>query len=169
MLRALALPAANHPETIHLSENVYKVDPLDHLAGRHIGLMWFSPDCKHFSKAKGGKPVARNIRDLAWIIPGWIERIQKSGGKVDVVMMENVEEFAGWGPLIETPRGPMPCPARKGETFAAWCKKIKGLGGKITLYPVMNVTKGQNRIQTLWISKLPIAFRAKFGDYHFVI
>jgi len=128
---ALALHAANHPDTVHLSENVYRIDPLDHLAGRHIGLMWFSPDCKHFSKAKGGKPVARNIRDLAWIIPGWIERIQKSGGKVDVVMMENVEEFAGWGPLIETPRGPMPCPARKGETFAAWCKKIKGLGGKI--------------------------------------
>ncbi|NDW33814.1 DNA cytosine methyltransferase [Salipiger sp. PrR007] len=128
---ALALHAANHPETLHLSENVYRVDPLDHLAGKHIGLMWFSPDCKHFSKAKGGKPVARNIRDLAWIIPGWIERIQKSGGRVDVVLMENVEEFAGWGPLIETERGLMPCPARKGETFAAWCKAIRKLGGKI--------------------------------------
>ncbi|WP_343501624.1 DNA cytosine methyltransferase [Alloyangia pacifica] len=128
---ALALHAANHPETLHLSENVYRVDPLDHLAGKHIGLMWFSPDCKHFSKAKGGKPVTRNIRDLAWIIPGWIERIQKSGGRVDVVLMENVEEFAGWGPLIETERGLMPCPARKGETFAAWCKAIRKLGGKI--------------------------------------
>ncbi|NDW30993.1 DNA cytosine methyltransferase [Salipiger sp. PrR007] len=128
---ALALHAANHSETLHLSENVYRVDPLDHLAGKHIGLMWFSPDCKHFSKAKGGKPVARNIRDLAWIIPGWIERIQKSGGRVDVVLMENVEEFAGWGPLIETDRGLMPCPARKGETFAAWCKAIRKLGGKI--------------------------------------
>ncbi|WP_353475543.1 DNA cytosine methyltransferase [Salipiger sp. H15] len=128
---ALALHAANHPETLHLSENVYRVDPLDHLAGKHIGLMWFSPDCKHFSKAKGGKPVARNIRDLAWIIPGWIERIQKSGGRVDVVLMENVEEFAGWGPLIETERGLMPCPDRKGETFATWCKAIRKLGGKI--------------------------------------
>src|SRR5690606_21094379 len=56
---ALALHAANHPETIHLSENVYRIDPLDHLSGKHIGLAWFSPDCKHFSKAKGGKPVAR--------------------------------------------------------------------------------------------------------------
>jgi DNA (cytosine-5)-methyltransferase 1 len=128
---ALALHAANHPETIHLSENVYKVDPLDHLAGRHIGLMWFSPDCKHFSKAKGGKPVARNIRDLAWIIPGWIERIQKSGGMVDVVMMENVEEFAGWGPLVETEKGLMPCPERKGQTFLKWCKALRRLGGKI--------------------------------------
>jgi DNA (cytosine-5)-methyltransferase 1 len=128
---ALALHAANHPDTLHLSENVFRVDPLDHLAGKHIGLMWFSPDCKHFSKAKGGKPVARNIRDLAWIIPGWIERIQKSGGKVDVVIMENVEEFAGWGPLVETERGLMPCPKRKGETFAKWCKALKRLGGKI--------------------------------------
>lgn len=128
---ALALHAANHPDTLHLSENVYHVDPLDHLSGRHIGLMWFSPDCKHFSKAKGGKPVARNIRDLAWIIPGWIERIQRSGGKVDVVILENVEEFSTWGPLIDTPRGPMPCPDRKGQTFDLWVKKLRRLGGKI--------------------------------------
>lgn len=128
---ALALHAANHPETLHLSENVYRVDPLDHMRGRHIGLMHFSPDCKHFSKAKGGKPVERNIRDLAWIIPGWIERIQKSGGKVDVVTMENVEEWKDWGPLIETERGLMPCPDRRGHTFKAWCKAIKRLGGRI--------------------------------------
>ncbi|MDX0218583.1 C-5 cytosine-specific DNA methylase [Sinorhizobium meliloti] len=128
---ALALHAANHPETHHLSENVYRVDPLDHLKGRHIGLAWFSPDCKHFSKAKGGKPVERNIRDLCWIIPGWIERIQKSGGRVDVVIMENVEEFKDYGPLIETERGLMPDPERKGELFEKWCKKLRRLGGRI--------------------------------------
>jgi len=128
---ALALHEANHPETLHLSENVYKVDPLDYLAGKHIGLAWFSPDCKHFSKAKGGKPVERNIRDLAWIIPGWIERIQKSGGSVDVVILENVEEFQDYGPLIETERGLMPDPKRKGETFKKWCKALRRLGGKL--------------------------------------
>ena len=128
---ALALHAANHPDTLHLSENVYRVDPLDHLAGRHIGLMWFSPDCRHFSKAKGGAPVARNIRDLAWVIPGWIERIQKSGGQVDVVIMENVEEWKTWGPVVETARGPMPCPQRRGETFERWRKAIRRLGGKM--------------------------------------
>ena len=128
---ALALHAANHPDTLHLSENVYRVDPLDHLAGRHIGLMWFSPDCRHFSKAKGGAPVARNIRDLAWVIPGWIQRIQKSGGQVDVVIMENVEEWKTWGPVIETPRGPMPCPQRRGETFDKWRKAIRRLGGRM--------------------------------------
>ena len=128
---ALALHEANHPQTLHLSENVYKIDPLDYLRGAHVGLAWFSPDCKHFSKAKGGKPVERNIRDLAWIIPGWIERIQKSGGKVDVVCLENVEEFQDYGPLIETERGLMPDPRRKGEYFKKWCRKIRTLGGKI--------------------------------------
>lgn len=128
---ALALHAVNHPDTLHLSENVYKVDPLDHLRGRHIGLAWFSPDCTHFSKAKGGKPVKRNIRDLAWIIPGWVERIQKSGGRVDVVIMENVEEWKDWGPLIETDRGLMPDRERRGETFKKWCKALRRLGGKI--------------------------------------
>lgn len=128
---ALALHEANYPETLHISENVYKVDPLDYIAGRHIGLAWFSPDCKHFSKAKGGKPVERNIRDLAWIIPGWIERIQKSGGSVDVVILENVEEFQDYGPLIDTDKGLMPDPAKKGETFQKWCKALKRLGGRI--------------------------------------
>lgn len=128
---ALALHAANHPHTLHLSENVYQVDPLDYLARRHIGLAWFSPDCKHFSKAKGGKPVERNIRDLAWIVPGWVERIQKSGGTVDVVILENVEEFRDWGPLVETDRGLMPDPERRGQTFEKWCRIIRRLGGKI--------------------------------------
>ncbi|KQZ82042.1 C-5 cytosine-specific DNA methylase [Mesorhizobium sp. Root157] len=128
---ALALHAANHPDTLHVSENVYHVDPLDYLAGRHVGLAWFSPDCKHFSKAKGGKPVERNIRDLAWIIPGWIERIQKSGGRVDVVILENVEEFRTWGPLVETDRGLMPDPETRGHTFEKWCKQLRRLGFKV--------------------------------------
>jgi len=128
---ALAMHAANHPDTLHISENVWKMDPLDYLAGQHVGLAWFSPDCKHFSKAKGGKPVERNIRDLAWIIPGWIERIQRSGGKVDVVILENVEEFRDWGPLVETVNGLMPCPEGKGETFAKWCRKLRSLGARM--------------------------------------
>ncbi|MGO8368896.1 DNA cytosine methyltransferase [Rhizobium ruizarguesonis] len=123
---ALALHAANHPETLHLSENIFKVDPLDHVAGKHVGLAWFSPDCKHFSKAKGGKPVERNIRDLAWIIVLWAER-----AKPDVIIMENVEEWKEWGPLIETPRGLMPCPDSRGQTFEKWCKAMKRAGYKL--------------------------------------
>lgn len=128
---AVAMHAVNHPGSVHLCQNVYQVDPLDHFARAHIGFAWFSPDCKHFSKAKGGAPVQRNIRDLAWIIPGWIERIQKSGGKVDVVAIENVEEFQTWGPLLITDKGLVPDPERKGETFKAWCKKLRQLGGRI--------------------------------------
>lgn len=132
---ALALHAANHPQTLHLSENIYKIDPLDHVAGKHIGLAWFSPDCKHFSKAKGAAPVERNIRDLATIIPHWVRRVRQGRGKIDVIIMENVEEFRDWGPLIEVERKGklvlMPDPARKGDTFTAWCKELKRLGGKL--------------------------------------
>lgn len=123
---ALALHAANHPDTIHLSENIFKVDPLDHVAGKHVGLAWFSPDCKHFSKAKGGKPVERNIRDLAWVIVLWAQR-----AKPDVIIMENVEEWKEWGPLIETERGLMPCPDSRGQTFQKWCKAMKSAGYKL--------------------------------------
>ncbi|WP_292052019.1 DNA cytosine methyltransferase, partial [Martelella sp.] len=130
---ALAMHAANHPDTLHLSENIYKVDPLDYVAGQHIGLAWFSPDCKHFSKAKGGKPVERNIRDLAHIIPFWVDRIQKSGGRIDVIIMENVEEFATWGPLMRTERGEVPDPERRGETFQKWCRRLRRLGGKLEM------------------------------------
>jgi DNA (cytosine-5)-methyltransferase 1 len=110
---ALALHAANHPDTIHLSENIYKVDPMDVVGRRPVGLLWASPDCKHFSKAKGGAPVKRNIRDLAWTVVLWAER-----AKPRVIILENVEEFQGWGPLIENAKGElMPCPDRRGRDF----------------------------------------------------
>ncbi|QOF71456.1 DNA cytosine methyltransferase [Aminobacter sp. SR38] len=123
---ALALHQANHPDTLHLSENVWQVDPLDYVRGRHVGLAWFSPDCKHFSKAKGGKPVERNIRDLAWVVVLWAERVRP-----DVILLENVEEFRDWGPLIETDRGLMPCPDSRGQTFQKWLKQLKKCGYKV--------------------------------------
>jgi len=123
---ALALHAANHPDSLHLSENIWKVDPLDHVRGRHVGLAWFSPDCKHFSKAKGGKPVERNIRDLAWVVVLWAER-----ARPDIILLENVEEFRDWGPLIETDRGLMPDPDARGHTFAKWCKQLRKLGYRL--------------------------------------
>jgi DNA (cytosine-5)-methyltransferase 1 len=124
---ALALHAANHPETIHLSENIYKVDPMDVVGRRPVGLLWASPDCKHFSKAKGGAPVKRNIRDLAWTVVLWAER-----AKPRVIILENVEEFQGWGPLVENAKGElMPCPDRRGETFKDWVKALQKLGYKV--------------------------------------
>lgn len=120
---ALAMHEVNHPETVHLCNNVWKVDP-DEIDGP-IGLGWFSPDCKHFSKAKGGKPVEKGIRDLAWVVVRWARR-RKGGPRV--IILENVEEFSTWGPLAEDGR---PCPDRKGLTFKRWVGELRRLGYKV--------------------------------------
>ncbi len=118
--KALAMHIANHPETHHVSENIWNIDPLKVIGDRPVGLAWFSPDCKHFSKAKGTKPVDKNIRDLAWVIPAWAERVNPR-----IIMLENVEEFQDWGPLKSDNK---PDPARKGETFRAWVGRLRAQG-----------------------------------------
>lgn len=118
---AIALHAANHPESVHYAEDVWKVDPVAACAGRPVGLMWLSPDCKHFSKAKGGKPVSKRVRGLAWIAVRWATAVQPR-----VLVLENVEEFQTWGPvLVETGR---PCPARRGKAFRAFVARLRRLG-----------------------------------------
>jgi DNA (cytosine-5)-methyltransferase 1 len=127
---ALALHAANHPTARHYVQNIWQVDPREvvrELGGRPVGLAWFSPDCKHFSKAKGGKPVEKHIRDLAWVVVHWAKLVRPR-----IIFLENVEEFRDWGPLIETEDGKMmPCPDRKGLTFRRWVKELKKLGYKV--------------------------------------
>jgi DNA (cytosine-5)-methyltransferase 1 len=134
---AVAMHAANHPRTHHLCQNVWKADPIEVVAEASarrgssvplpIELAWFSPDCKHFSKAKGSKPVEKGIRDLAWVVVHWARRVRPK-----VIMLENVEEFRDWGPLIETDDGRLvPCPVSKGLTFKRWCRELKKLGYKI--------------------------------------
>ncbi|MES2671598.1 MAG: DNA cytosine methyltransferase [Pseudomonadota bacterium] len=120
---ALAMHEVNHPETQHLCNNVWKIDP-DEIKGP-IGLGWFSPDCKHFSKAKGGKPVEKGIRDLAWVVVRWAKR--REGGP-RVIILENVEEFQTWGPIGADGR---PCPIQKGDTFKQWIGELKRLGYKV--------------------------------------
>jgi DNA (cytosine-5)-methyltransferase 1 len=117
---AIALHAANHPDSLHLAEDVWKVDPVEACAGRPVGLMWLSPDCKHFSKAKGGKPVSKRIRGLAWVATRWAAAV-----KPRVIVLENVEEFRTWGPVL--PDG-KPCPMRRGQTFKAFVRKLERLG-----------------------------------------
>ncbi|CAM5403020.1 hypothetical protein AFEL58S_02065 [Afipia felis] len=119
---ALAMHRANHPETLHLCNSVWKVDP-DEIKGP-IGLGWFSPDCKHFSKAKGGRPVEKGIRDLAWVVVRWAMR--REGGP-RIIILENVEEFRTWGPIGDDGK---PCPLRKGETFKQWIRELKRHGYK---------------------------------------
>ncbi|ENB2053097.1 DNA cytosine methyltransferase [Vibrio fluvialis] len=113
---AIDMHKMNHPETEHYCESVWDVDPVKACAGRPVGMAWFSPDCKHFSKAKGNKPVDKNIRGLAWVAVRWAALVP-----VRVFMLENVEEFRDWGPLIEVEPGKYkPDPERKGETFDAF-------------------------------------------------
>ncbi len=110
---ALAMHAANHPHTRHLCESVWDVDPIEVTQNQPVGLVWLSPDCKHFSKAKGGKPVEKEIRGLAWVGVRWVIRTKPRG-----FMLENVEEFQTWGPLLIDEGGnARPDPAKKGQTF----------------------------------------------------
>ena len=110
---AVAMHTTNHPDTLHYCESVYEVRPKVATAGRPVALAWFSPDCRHFSKAKGAKPVEKAIRGLAWIVIRWALDVGPR-----VMMLENVEEFKTWGPLLS---GEMrPDPDRAGETFQAF-------------------------------------------------
>ncbi|WP_210500904.1 DNA cytosine methyltransferase [Pantoea ananatis] len=110
---AIAMHTTNHPDTLHYCESVFDIDPEAATAGAPVGLAWFSPDCRHFSKAKGSKPVKKEIRGLAWIVVRWT-----LAKRPRVIMLENVEEFKTWGPLLPTEE--RPDPARAGETFAAF-------------------------------------------------
>lgn len=119
---AVAMHTTNHPDTLHYCESVFDVNPLVATAGRPVGLAWFSPDCRHFSKAKGSKPVEKEIRGLAWIVIRWALAVRPR-----VMMLENVEEFKTWGPLIASADGGQrPDPARAGETFEAFCGMLSG-------------------------------------------
>jgi DNA (cytosine-5)-methyltransferase 1 len=117
---AITMHSANHPNTKHYCEDVWEVNPVEACAGRPVGLAWFSPDCKHFSKAKGGKPVSKKIRGLAWIVVKWAKAVQPR-----VIILENVEEFQDWGPLDDEG---MPCRERKGVTFQRWLAQLRNLG-----------------------------------------
>ena len=124
---AIAMHTANHPETEHYCESVWDVDPRTVKPGRAIGLLWLSPDCKHFSKAKGGKPVEKKIRGLAWVALRWAAIRQPR-----VIMLENVEEFVTWGPLVEGADGKMrPCPKRKGREFNAFRNALRRQGYEV--------------------------------------
>lgn len=121
---AVAMHRANHPETRHYCESVWEVDPREVTQGRPVGLVWLSPDCKHFSKAKGGKPVEKKIRGLAWVALRWAATVRPR-----VIMLENVEEFVTWGPLVEGADGKMrPCPKRKGREFGAFTNALRRHG-----------------------------------------
>lgn len=116
---AILMHKTNHPFTEHYQASVWDVDPCEVSKGRPVGLAWFSPDCKHFSKAKGGKPVDKNIRGLAWIVLRWA-----GTARPRVIILENVEEFQTWGPV----RRGHPVKSKAGQTFHKWLSQLQALG-----------------------------------------
>ncbi|PWF25011.1 DNA cytosine methyltransferase [Corticimicrobacter populi] len=121
---ALAMHAINHPYTKHLCESVWDVDPIEVTGNQPVALVWLSPDCKHFSKAKGGTPVSKHIRGLAWVGMRWVALC-----KPRVLMLENVEEFQTWGPVIINEDGSSyPDPKRKGRTFQSFIRQLRQHG-----------------------------------------
>lgn len=120
---AIRMHKANHPGTKHYCENVWAVDPVEACNGHPVALAWFSPDCKHFSKAKGGKPKDRNIRGLAWVALRWAGLVRPR-----VIMLENVEEFKTWGPLNRSHR---PVKSKQGVTFAKFVQQLRRLGYQV--------------------------------------
>ena len=120
---AIKMHKANHPNTKHYCESVWAVDPVEACNGHPVALAWFSPDCKHFSKAKGGKPKDKNIRGLAWVACRWAGLVRPR-----VIMLENVEEFKTWGPLG---RRHHPIKAKQGETFGKFVRQLTDLGYEV--------------------------------------
>lgn len=116
---AILMHKTNHPHTVHYQASVWDVDPLEVTGGSPVGLLWASPDCKHFSKAKGGKPVDKKIRGLAWIVLRWAGKVHPR-----VIILENVEEFQTWGPV----RRGKPVKSKAGQTFRRFVRQLKALG-----------------------------------------
>lgn len=120
---AIAMHTANHPRTRHLCASVWDVSPREVCGRRRVDLLWASPDCTHFSRAKGSAPRSKGVRSLAHVVVEWARAVRPL-----VICLENVEEFATWGPLLDDGR---PCPERRGETFAAWVEQLRWLGYEV--------------------------------------
>ena len=127
---AIAMHRANHPATRHYCEDVWTVDPAEACGGNPVALAWFSPDCTHFSRAKGGKPKDKNIRGLAWVTVRWAYAVRPR-----VIMLENVPEIATWGPLDEEGK---PIKEREGETFDGFIRALSmGIPADHPAFPEM--------------------------------
>ncbi len=126
---AVSMHAVNHPQTKHLVSDVFEVDPRKVTEGRPVGLLWASPDCTYHSKARGAKPIrsaTKKRRALAWVVTRWAGQV-----KPDCIMLENVEEFAQWGPLVGRHNSLRPCPKRRGKTYRTWVQSLRNLGYRV--------------------------------------
>lgn len=136
---AIMMHRRNHPFTEHYIEDIWQVDPVKAVRGRHVRLAWFSPDCKHFSRAKGAALVDKKIRGLAWVVLRWAAAVRP-----DVIMLENVPEFVTWGPV----RKGKPVKSRAGETYRKWLSQLEALGYKVETNKLCAADYGAPTIRT---------------------
>lgn len=139
---AILMHKTNHPDTIHLQESIWDAKPLEVTKGRHVGLLWASPDCKHFSKAKGGKPKDKNIRALPFSIVMWARHVRP-----DVIIAENVEEIQTWGPLNK--KG-YPIQKKKGQTFNKFIRRLGKLGYRVEWRELIAADYGAPTTRKRW-------------------
>ena len=136
---AIMMHQRNHPFTEHYIEDVWQVDPKSAVRGRHVRLAWFSPDCKHFSRAKGAALVDKKIRGLAWVVLKWAAAVRP-----DVIMLENVPEFTTWGQV----RKGKPVKSKAGQTYQKWLSQLEALGYKIETRKLCAADYGAPTIRT---------------------
>ena len=136
---AIMMHRKNHPFTEHYIEDVWAVDPKTAVRGRHVRLAWFSPDCKHFSRAKGAALVDKKIRGLAWVVLKWAAAVRP-----DVIMLENVPEFVTWGPV----RKGKPVKKKAGQTYEKWLSQLKALGYEVETSKICAADLGAPTIRT---------------------
>lgn len=136
---AIMMHRRNHPFTEHYIEDIWQVDPKTAVRGRHVRLAWFSPDCKHFSRAKGAALVDKKIRGLAWVVLKWAAAVRP-----DVIMLENVPEFTTWGPV----RKGKPVKSKSGQTYQKWLKQLQDLGYEVETRKLCAADYGAPTIRT---------------------
>lgn len=131
---AVAMHKENHPRTLHFCQDIRNVDPYQAASGRDVGVLWASPDCTHFSRAKGGKPRSKKIRGLAWIVTKWARAVRPR-----VIFLENVLEFESWGPLRKDGR---PDKRYRGRTFREWVRTLEAIGYVVEWRPMVAADYG---------------------------
>ena len=136
---AIMMHRRNHPYTEHYREDIWQVDPVDVVRGRHVRLAWFSPDCKHFSRAKGAALVDKKIRGLAWVVLKWAAKVRP-----DVIFLENVPEFVTWGPV----RKGKPVKSKSGQTYRKWLAQLEALGYTVESRKICAADLGAPTIRT---------------------
>lgn len=139
---AILMHKTNHPDTVHLTEDIFEVDLQKYVKGRPVALMWASPDCRHFSCAKGSAPKSDSVRMLPWAVHKHASTL-----KPEVIIMENVAEIQSWGPLDEKCR---PIPSEKGKEYEKFITAMKSLGYKFECRELVAADYGAPTTRKRW-------------------